>query len=112
MIRGSTGRQNVDLLGIGERGDVTPEILRLVNQVLPLFSAEHAMQQVMREGVRHGFESRGRLSENAVMMRTHGCFRAVAPPGLGVISHVTQHSALGSSSARLWRPLRGLAVKA
>ena len=41
------------------RGRARPRSARVppvANQVLPLFGAEHAMEEVMRVGVRHAFD--------------------------------------------------------
>jgi hypothetical protein len=43
MIFCATCGENVDIPGVGESGHIAPEFLRLVNQVLPLLGAEHAM---------------------------------------------------------------------
>src|SRR5271165_6533542 len=84
MIFGATCRENVDILGVGERGHVAPEFLRLANQVLPLFGAEHAMQEIMRVGVRHEFESSQLLPQNAVTVRTSRCLGLSPLRGSGV----------------------------
>src|SRR5271165_6477551 len=82
MIFGATCRENVDILGVGEHGHVAPEFVRLANQVLPLFSAEHAMQEIMRVGVRHEVESSQLLPQNAVTVRTARCLGLSPLPGL------------------------------
>src|SRR5271157_2238434 len=101
MIFGATCGDNVDILGVGERGHVAPEFLRLANQVLPLFGAEHAMQEIMRVGVRHEFESSQLLPQNAVTVRTARCLGLPPLRGSGISGNLSPSV---SRWARLLRP--------
>jgi hypothetical protein len=82
VIGSASGREHMDVLGVGEDGYVSPQLVRVANQVQAILGAEYAMHQIVCICVRHKLKPSCQRMRLSVTVRTAGRLRNFAPTGL------------------------------